>query len=295
MRYYIENNTLFIRGSFRATGTVISGDIRSVSTIFYHSISPERAGTTPEKELEIVAARAGLGRDYVGLITPVPIQNLCVLQYDFITVFITAGIRSGTGGDFTTINILTCSSQGMSDGELREMIMVATKAGSEALNGFKNGISGTHTDAIIAACEGQAGQRDAGRFTETGKRVYSAVRYGIPEALKRFGVATQRNRPSFFIFSRFKGEHWINWTPEDCPYYPCHFAGQRCDFCYCPLYPCRDESLGQWVESSNKRNVWNCSQCTLLHEPEVAEYLKQHPDALKDELVRFLTLKKRSL
>ena len=112
MRYSIEKNTLFIRGSFRATGAVISGHIRSVSTIFYHSISPEQAGTTPEKELEIVAARAGIGRDYVGLITPVPIQNLCVLQYDFITVFITAGIRSGTGGDFATINILTCSQSG---------------------------------------------------------------------------------------------------------------------------------------------------------------------------------------
>jgi len=295
MRYYIEKNTLFIRGSFRATGAVISGDIRFVSTIFYHSISPERTGTTPEKELELVAARAGIGRDYVGLITPVPIQNLCVLQYDFITVFITAGIISGTDGDFAAINILTCNSQGMSTEALYETINVATDAKSEAMNGFKYDISGTHIDAIIAACEGKEEHRDAGRLTETGKRVYSAVRYGIPEALKRSEGATLRSRPSFFIFSRFKGEHWIDWTPEDCLYYPCHFAGQRCDFCYCPLYPCRDESLGLWVESSNKRKVWNCSQCTLLHEPEVAEYLKQHPDALKAELMRFLTLKKRKL
>jgi adenosylcobinamide hydrolase len=295
MRYYIENNTLFIRGSFHAAGTVISGDIRSVSTIFYHTISLERAGTTPEKDLEIVAACAGIGRDYVGVLSAVPMQNLCVLQYDFITVFITAGIRSGRGGDFATINILACSSQGMSDEALNDMIHVATEAKSEALQGFGSGISNAHTGSIIAACEGQEEHHGAGRLTETGKRVYSAVRFGIQEVLKRFGGATQPRRPSFFIFSRFKGEHWIDWTPEDCPYYPCHFAGQRCDFCYCPLYPCRDESLGQWVESSNKRKVWNCSQCTLLHEPEVAEYLKQHPDALKDELVRFLTLKKSRL
>jgi adenosylcobinamide hydrolase len=295
MRYTIEKNTLFIRGSFRATGAVISGHIRSVSTIFYHNISPEQAGTTPEKELEIVAARAGIGRDYVGLITPVPLQNLCVLQYDFITVFITAGIRSGTGGDFATINILTCSRQGMSDEALNDTIHVATDAKSEALQGFGSSISNAHTGSIIAACEGKEEHHGASRLTETGKRVYSAVRYGIQEALKRFEGATHQSRPSFFIFSSFKGEHWIDWTPEDCPYYPCHFAGQRCDFCYCPLYPCRDESLGQWVESSNGRKVWNCSQCTLLHEPEVAEYLKQHPDALKAELLRVLTHKKRRL
>ena len=295
MRYTIENNTLFIRGSFRATGTVISGDIRSVSTIFYHSISPEQAGTTPEKELEIVAARAGIGRDYVGLITPVPLQNLCVLQYDFITVFITAGILSGTNGDFSTINILTCSSQGMSAEALYETINVATDAKSEALQGFGSGISSANTESILAACEGSEEHHDAGRLTETGKRVYSAVRFGIQEVLKRFEGSPQRGRPSFFIFSRFKGEHWIDWTPEDCAYYPCHFAGQRCDFCYCPLYPCNDESLGQWAESSNGQKVWNCSQCTLLHEPEVAEYLKQHPDALKPELLRVLTQKKRGL
>ena len=295
MRYTIENNTLFIRGSFRATGTVISGDIRSVSTIFYHSISPERAGAVPEKELEIVAARAGIGRDYVGLLTTVPLQNLCVLQYDFITVFITAGIRSGTGADFATINILTCSSQGMSDEALYETIHVATDAKSEALQGFGSGISSANTESIVAACEGLEEHHDAGRLTETGKRVYSAVRFGIQEVLKRFEGAPQRGRPSFFIFSRFEGEHWIDWTPEDCAYYPCHFAGQRCDFCYCPLYPCNDESLGQWAESSNGRKVWNCSRCTLLHEPEVAEYLKQHPDALKAELLHVLTQKKRRL
>jgi hypothetical protein len=38
--------------------------------------------------------------------------------------------------------------------------------------------------------------------------------------------------------------HWVEWSPEGCPYYPCHFEGQQCDFCYCPLYPCLDTSLG---------------------------------------------------
>jgi adenosylcobinamide hydrolase len=78
----------------------------------------------------------------------------------------------------------------------------------------------------------------------------------------------------------------VEWSPGGCPYYPCHFEGQRCDFCYCPLYPCQDPSLGQWVESRNGGRVWNCAGCTLLHTPEVAEYLKKHPEAGLRELKR---------
>ncbi|MDD1719319.1 MAG: cysteine-rich small domain-containing protein, partial [Methanoregulaceae archaeon] len=82
----------------------------------------------------------------------------------------------------------------------------------------------------------------------------------------------------------FGGEHWVEWNPEGCPYYPCHFEGQRCDYCYCPFYPCREEDLGQWVEGSGGGQVWNCSRCTLLHEPEVASYLKRNPEAALGEL-----------
>jgi adenosylcobinamide hydrolase len=47
------------------------------------------------------------------------------------------------------------------------------------------------------------------------------------------------------------------------------------------------------VESSNGGEIWNCSRCTLLHEPEIADYLKKYPDASKDELVRLRDQKKR--
>jgi len=82
-------------------------------------------------------------------------------------------------------------------------------------------------------------------------------------------------------------------VPETCPYYPCHFEGQACDFCYCPLYPCRDEGLGEWVESANGGKVWNCAECTLLHEPETAAYLKKYPSAGLDELKLVSAAKKR--
>ena len=119
----------------------------------------------------------------------------------------------------------------------------------------------------LPRAKGKSGTDAAGRLTEAGKRVREAVLHGIPEALTRHDAGMAADRPAFFIFSRIKGEHWIEWSPENCPYYPCHFEGQSCEFCYCPFYPCRDESLGQWAESSNGGRVWNCARCTLLHEP----------------------------
>ena len=61
---------------------------------------------------------------------------------------------------------------------------------------------------------------------------------------------------------------------NECPYYPCHFAGQDCTFCFCPFYPCGDERTGgKWVERSSGGKVWSCEGCDILHHPEVAEKL----------------------
>jgi adenosylcobinamide hydrolase len=286
MRYYRDNTTLCIRGPFRAASTGVNGGIRSVSTLLNHTAGADRGPADPEKELEIAAAGAGIGGDYVGLLTTVPASQACVLQYDFITVFITAGIRREGPDGAGSINILVTSSEGMTDAALLETIMVATEAKTEALLTLDLPLTGTPADAVIAACEGEERHRFAGRMTEAGTRVREAVLHGIPEALTRHDTAIQADRPAFFIFSRIKGEHWIEWSQKNCPYYPCHFEGQSCDFCYCPFYPCRDEKFGQWAGSSNGGRVWNCARCTLLHEPVVAAYLKKYPWAPLEELVR---------
>jgi adenosylcobinamide hydrolase len=107
----------------------------------------------------------------------------------------------------------------------------------------------------------------------------------MPEALQREEGIVVRDAPSYFIFSRYGGEHWVEWLAHDCPYYPCHFEGQRCEFCYCPFYPCGDASLGEWVKSSSRNGpVWNCAGCTLLHQPGIADYLVQNPEASLREL-----------
>ena len=126
-----------------------------------------------------------LDRDLFGLLTAVPVHQACVLQYDFITVFITAGIRREPPARAGTINIIVHSSEGMEDAALLELIMVATEAKAEALLALDLPLSGTPTDAVITACEGRDPHRYAGRLTEPGLRVREAVLHGIPEALRR--------------------------------------------------------------------------------------------------------------
>jgi len=269
MRYYLTRDTLFIRGSFRAVSSRIPGSIRSVSTLLAHTTPMGSIHKQSAKELEFAAAAEGIGRDYLGALIEIPVQDLCVFQYDFVTVFIVAG-ASGSSV------IVTCS-EGVEDGALPDIIRVAAEAKSE----LQDSTSAT----VIAASEGPVKHRSAGKGTEVGRRVQDAVLFGMEKALERHETKTD-NQPSFFIFSRFKGEHWVEWSPVTCPYFPCHFPGQSCDFCYCPFYPCADESLGQWVESSSGGRVWNCARCTLLHEPETAAYLKKFPAASREELIR---------
>jgi adenosylcobinamide hydrolase len=284
MRYYLRGDTLFIRGSFRAASSGIGGGIGLASTLLHHSVPPDDRPRNEDQIFRNEIAREGLPKDFFGLLSPVELRHLCILNYDFITVFITAGITEG-------ITITVCSSEGMSDGALISAIITVSDAKVTALQSAGHDFSRTRTDDVIVAAEGAPVHRSAGPHTEPGRRIREAVLFGVPEALHRSSGIEKRDAPSFFILSRYGGEHWVEWQPEQCPYYPCHFEGQRCDFCYCPFYPCGDETLGHRVKSSSQPGtVWNCADCTLLHEPEIADYLREHPEASLRELK---SLKKR--
>ena len=63
---------------------------------------------------------------------------------------------------------------------------------------------------------------------------------------------------------------------RECRYYPCHFEGQDCRFCFCPFYPCGDTRTGgRWIISSRGRRVWSCKNCHWIHRPGVAERLEE--------------------
>ncbi|ADI73133.1 aminotransferase class I and II [Methanohalobium evestigatum Z-7303] len=66
-----------------------------------------------------------------------------------------------------------------------------------------------------------------------------------------------------------------------CEYYPCHYPGQDCTFCFCPFYPCEDERTGgQYIKSTGGGKVWSCSDCHIIHREKIVE---QVLDVLMDE------------
>jgi len=58
----------------------------------------------------------------------------------------------------------------------------------------------------------------------------------------------------------------------DCEFYPCHFKGQDCTFCFCPFYPCEDgRTGGKFVERATGGRVWGCTGCHIIHKGDIAE------------------------
>ena len=289
MRHFVRDDALFLRGRFRAASTGINGGLSDVTTVLNQTV-PHDFKDDPRRHLDLLTARYGLSRKCFGLLTAVDMRHLCVLQYDFVTVFVTAGVTNPTGAPASphTINIIVYSREGLCDAALLETIITATGAKAQALHNLGYEFPGTTTDAVAVACERDAAQAHtyAGTLTEVGRRVHAAVLHGLPEALARQQGKVRRDGPSFFIYSRYGGEHWVEWQKAGCPYYPCHFPGPRCDYCYCPHYPCADEDLGEWIESSSGGRVWACTGCTLLHVPEIADYVKRNPEAALAELKR---------
>ena len=79
---------------------------------------------------------------------------------------------------------------------------------------------------------------------------------------------------------------------RECEYYPCHWDGQYCDFCYCPFYPCGDSSTGgEWIKG---KNVWNCKECTWPHQKEVVDCIRGPIEEVLEE-VDDLKAKKKTL
>ena len=123
---------------------------------------------------------------------------------DFITVFITAGVRREPPVNAGTINIIVCSSEGLEDAALLESVMVISEAKAEALQAMDLPLTGTPADAVIVGSEGPLKHRYAGRLTDPGRRIRETVLHGIPEAVRRHDAADLSPNTSFFIFSRLQ-------------------------------------------------------------------------------------------
>ncbi|MEN6518372.1 MAG: cysteine-rich small domain-containing protein [Methanospirillum sp.] len=256
MRYYTKEGALLLRGISYAAGTGLPSGGRACTALL---LAPASASCPAMPGVELAAARHGLDpAASCGLVTDADVAGTVVVQYDRTTAFALAD------GDSVALIAWTAAHVPPADAEgLLEAIAAACPV---------------RPAGLVLASDEEEGEV---RLEPLREAAAAAVR----EALARRGAS--REGPAFLIYSRFGGGHWVAWSAEGCPYYPCHHReGQRCDFCYCPLYPCGDPSLGEEVASSTVGAVWNCSACTLLHEPAVADHLRRNPMASLAELKR---------
>ncbi|WP_042705343.1 adenosylcobinamide amidohydrolase [Methanomicrobium mobile] len=317
MRYTVKQNTLFIRGNFRAASTGVGGGIGNVATVFNHTVPMDFNHDNPQNYLNSVAKDAGFGDDFYGLLTAVSMKNLCIFTYGYITVFVTAGAgnpnpdvpeipassrpRSKPESErYTphTINIIVHSRELFTDSALLETIITATEAKADALSSLGRDYFGTTTDEVVVICDraddesantpadtavgggvaaGVRVHEYAGTLTDCGSKVYLCVKNGVIEALKRHEGDVSAKEPSFFVVSTMSGLSITEWRPY-CEFYPCHFRGQSCKLCYCPFYPCGDEELGDLITSSDGSPVWSCKRCLLNHYKEVANFILDDTD-----------------
>ncbi|HJJ28648.1 MAG TPA: cysteine-rich small domain-containing protein [Methanocorpusculum sp.] len=252
MRYYYTEDTLYVRGGFKAV-TNGAGEVSRLSTLFLHAGSAGGAALLQSR---------GYSADGAGFAQAAPLRNICILQYDFLSVFVSAAADK--------VYALIVTEEGASGSALKEACATAAAAAPCCC------IAAAPLDAEVKHTTAAAG-------SSLGSRIAAAVAFGAAESGQ---ARTDSGRePRYFIYSRYENNGWFEWKRNGCPYYPCHFAGQVCQFCYCPFYPCKDESLGEWVESSSlKRPIWACTNCTFLHEKKYADYLISHPDADFDEV-----------
>ncbi len=86
--------------------------------------------------------------------------------------------------------------------------------------------------------------------------------------------------------------------PGDCEYYPCHFHGHDCTFCFCPFYPCPDGLTGGRYVVSKKtgKEVWSCKKCDWIHKKDiVVGILLKLEEIPKDDRKRMLELRLKFL
>ena len=94
-------------------------------------------------------------------------------------------------------------------------------------------------------------------------------------------------------YEKFLNGEVVHGPNEECDFYPCHFEGQYCDFCYCPFYPCGESSTGgKWIKD---KGIWNCKDCTWLHEVKTVNCLREPFSRIFDEVDDLKSKKKELL
>ncbi|MCS7097500.1 MAG: aminotransferase class I/II-fold pyridoxal phosphate-dependent enzyme [Candidatus Methanomethyliaceae archaeon] len=97
---------------------------------------------------------------------------------------------------------------------------------------------------------------------------------GLPNIYIR--VATRREEENLLLLEAL--DNIINSMKKIYPNNPicmerkCHKYVFDCRLCFCPFYPCLDETTGgKFIERETEGIVWSCIDCTWVHRVEVAD------------------------
>lgn len=153
----------------------------------------------PREFVKEEALKLSLGETHFGLLTAVKMKYLQVIENDYLTAFITAGVSNGSEfrAKVRTINIILISKARLSETALLGAIITATEAKGLALLEKGYTFLGTNTDAIIVAYEigSKPGLENevkneipyAGSSTDFGKKITEAVIKGVKAGLELRG------------------------------------------------------------------------------------------------------------
>jgi adenosylcobinamide hydrolase len=199
MRYYVKDQTLVIEDDFEAVSTGLNGGRARVNYLFNKQVPRTFNPPDPREFVKEEALKMGIETENFGLLTAVNMEYLQVIEDDYLTAFITAGVSNGSEfrAKVGTINIILVSKVRLSETALLGAIITATEAKGLALLEKGYTFLGTNTDAVIVAYETGSEDRPesekkqeipyAGSSTEFGKKITEAVIRGVKTGLELRG------------------------------------------------------------------------------------------------------------
>ncbi len=206
MQFYEKDSTLIIEGDFEAVSTGLNGGRARVKDLFNKQVPRTFNPPDPVKFVEEAALELGIREPYFGLLTAVNMEYLQVIEDEYLTVFVTAGVSNGSEfriekvekvEKIGTINIILISREKLSETALLGAIITSTEAKGLALLEKGHRFLGTNTDAVIVAYEKDSEKNSeceegpeipyAGSSTDFGKKITKAVMKGVKAGLELRG------------------------------------------------------------------------------------------------------------
>ncbi len=174
--YWIEDDTLIVKGKFFGVSTGLLGGWKRVNYVFNNTVKDESLMWDPISYLRGVARKLGI-KNYFGLLTSVPMNRLHVSEIDEVTVFTTAGVLNPNEKiNLGTINIIVVLDCRVPRSALLNAIITVTEAKAKALIEYGYDFTGTSTDAVVVVTSGRGKYfRYSGPASELGKKIWNGV------------------------------------------------------------------------------------------------------------------------